>query len=53
MRHFENKKQAVKYRDEQRARGNQFKIFRKLKGHRNRVKKPFVVGTELEWLNLY
>jgi len=52
MRHFETKKQALKFRDEQNRKGNHFKVFRKLKGHKNKVKKPFVVGTEFEWLNL-
>lgn len=50
MRHFATKKEAIKWRDQNRP---QHKIFKKLKGHKNRVKKPFVVGTELEWLNLY
>jgi hypothetical protein len=52
MRHFETKAKALKFRDEQRSRGKNVKVFKKLKGHRNRLKKPFVVGTEFEWLNL-
>jgi|GEM_PF-6399707 len=54
MRHFETKKLAIEHRDKQRAKGhNLVKVFKKLKGHKNRNKKPFVVGTEFEWLNLY
>jgi len=49
MRHFATKKEAVKFRDSQ---APTHKIFKKLKGHKNRVKKPFVVGTEIQWLNL-
>lgn len=51
MRHFETKKQAIKFRDENKNRG--FKVFKKVKGQKNRIKKPFVVGSEFEWLNLY
>jgi len=53
MRHFATKKEAIKFRDEQNKFGSRFKVFKKLKGHRNRIKKPFVVGSEIEWLNLY
>lgn len=54
MRHFATKKEATAFRDEQRAKGNRSqKVFKKLKGHKNRIKKPFVVGSEFEWLNLY
>ena len=55
MRHFTTKKSAVKFRDEQRSKfnGSGLKVFKKIKGQKNRIQKPFVVGTELEWLNLY
>lgn len=54
MRHFETKKEAIdfakaKNKIDQRIGTH---VFRKLKGHKNRVKKPFVAGTEMEWLNL-
>ena len=53
MKHFATKKEALKFRDEKRAKGdNMIKVFKKIKGHKNRIKKPFVVGSELEWLNL-
>ena len=52
MRHFKTRAQAKKYLKENNHKYG-LKIFKKLKGHRNRVKKPYVVGTELEWLNLY
>ena len=46
MKHFETKKKAKEFRDK--TNGNGFphmKIFKKIKGHKNRVKKPFVVGS--------
>ena len=49
MRHFATKKEALKFRN---TYAKNHKIFRKLKGHKNRFKKPFVVGSEFEWLNL-
>ena len=53
MRHFETKPKAKKFRDETNGDGYpHMKIFKKIKGHKNRLKKPFVVGTEFEWLNL-
>lgn len=53
MRHFKTKKEAITFKEEQSHKtGRPLKVFKKLKGHKNRVKKPFVVGTELEWLNL-
>lgn len=52
MRHFSTKKEAKKFIDEQ-CNNNGLKIFKKIKGQRNRIKKPFVVGSEFEWLNLY
>jgi len=53
MKHFETKREAIKFRDEQNSKGKNLKVFKKLKGHKNRIKKPFVVGTQLEWLNLH
>jgi hypothetical protein len=50
MKHFATKKEAIKFRDEN--RNKTLKVFKKIKGHKNRIKKPFVVGTEFEWLNL-
>lgn len=49
MKHFATKKDAIKWRD---ANKPSFRIFKKIKGQKNRVKKPFVVGTHFEWLNL-
>lgn len=51
MRHFETKKQAKEFIEK--SNNSALKIFKKKKGHKNRVKKPFVVGSEFEWLNLY
>lgn len=51
VRHFETKKQAHKFKEEK--NNNSLRIFKKLKGHKNRNKKPFVVCTYFEWLNLY
>ena len=53
MRHFATKKEAVKFRDTKHPNDSTIKVFKKIKGHKNRVKKPFVVGSEFEWLNLY
>lgn len=51
MRHFATKKQAM---DFLKTKPNHLglHIFKKLKGHKNRIKKPFVVGTTFQWLNL-
>jgi hypothetical protein len=51
VRHFETKAKAKKFKDGKNS--SVLKIFKKLKGHKNRVKKPFVVCSEIEWLNLY
>lgn len=51
VRHFESKAKAKKFKEEQNS--STLKIFKKLKGHKNRVKKPFVVCSHIEWLNLY
>ena len=51
MRHFETKKQAKEFIEK--SNSSSFKIFKKKKGHKNRIKKPFVVGSFMEWLNLY
>jgi len=52
MRHFKTKKEAFKFRESIYRNDPTIKVFKKLKGHRNRIKKPFVVGSEFEWLNL-
>jgi len=52
MRHFETKKEAIKFACEQNKFTIKAHIFKKLKGHKNRIKKPFAVGSEMEWLNL-
>lgn len=51
MRHFSTKKEATKFRDERRKFGHNVKVFKKIKGQANRIKKPFLVGSEIEWLN--
>ncbi len=51
VRHFSTKKKANKFKDEQ--NNVCLRIFKKLKGHKNRKQKPFVVCSEMEWLNLY
>lgn len=51
MRHFATKKEAIKFTAKY-SKHHAFKVFKKLKGHRNRIKKPFVVGSEFEWMNL-
>jgi len=55
VRHFKSKKDAKKFLKEKQEKENNFTlhIFKKLKGHKNRTKKPFVVCTGFEWLNLY
>jgi hypothetical protein len=51
MKHFETKKQAKEFLDKTNQSG--LKIFQKVIGQKNRMKKPFVVCTEFEFLNLY
>lgn len=55
MRHFATRKEAKKFIAEKNKQSqySNVKLFKKLKGHKNRIKKPFVVGSEFEWLNLY
>lgn len=54
MRHFETMTKAKKFVGSMHpSERNHIHIYRKLKGHKNRIKKPFVVGTYFEWLNLY
>jgi len=48
MKHFETKAKAIKWRD---SNNKSAKIFKKIKGMKNRIKKPFLVGSEFEWLN--
>jgi hypothetical protein len=50
MRHFETIKEARKWRDQNAPRD---RIFKKIKGQKNRLQKPFVVGSEMGFLNLY
>ena len=50
MRHFKTKKEAVKFRD---THEPNHKIFKKIKGQKNRIQKPFLVGTDFQWLNQY
>lgn len=54
MRHFATKKEAVSF-CKKATEGNlkSIHVFKKHKGMKNRIKKPFVVGTELEFLNQY
>ncbi len=53
MRHFKTKKEARDFIKTMHPSLQRFmKVFKKLKGHKNRFKKPFVVGSEFEWLNL-
>ena len=52
VRHFETKAKAKKFK-ESLPNYSLVKIFKKLKGHKNRKAKPFVVCTYIEWLNLY
>ena len=49
MRHFRTKKEAKQFRDNNKTSET---IFKKLKGHKNRVQKPFVVCSFIAWLNL-
>jgi hypothetical protein len=51
VRHFATKKEAVKFWKEKGS--DSLHIFKKIKGIKNRIAKPFVVCTEFEWLNLY
>ena len=51
VRHFESKAKAKTHLSKQ--NNSVLNIYKKLKGHKNRVKKPFVVCSHIEWLNLY
>jgi hypothetical protein len=51
VRHFTSKKEAINYMAKQNK--TDLHIYRKLKGHLNRIKKPFVVCSYIEWVNLY
>jgi len=51
MRHFKTRREAMKFKAGQ-SNWSPMRIFKKLKGHKNRINKPFVVGSEFEWLNL-
>lgn len=48
MRHFATRKEAIAFRGI-----SSLRIFKKLIGHKNRIKKPYVVCTYFEWMNLY
>jgi len=48
MKHFATKKEAIKFKGD----STTLRVFKKIKGHKNRVKKPYVVGTSFEWLNV-
>lgn len=54
VRHFKTKKEAHEFKDQQNLKNHtqSLKVFRKSKGMKNRIQKPFVVCTHLEWLNL-
>lgn len=52
MKHFRNKKEAVRYRDKQRGSGHDsLRVWKKRKGQHNRIAKPYMVGSFIEWLN--
>lgn len=53
VRHFATKSEANNFREKQVASGKDVNTYKKLKGHKNRGTKPFVVCSEMEWLNLY
>jgi hypothetical protein len=56
VRHFKTRLQAKKYKADQIKKGvssRSLVIRKKLKGHLNRKAKPFIVSSEMEWLNLY
>ena len=54
VRHFETKAKAKKFIEGERKKHKTgLRIYKKKKGHLNRVKKPFVVASEIQWLNLY
>ena len=54
MKHFETLRAARKYVKELPDNGaRKPHIYRKISGMRNKGAKPFVVGTEIEWLNQY
>jgi hypothetical protein len=52
MKHFSKLTEAKKHRDQGNKFNNELKVFKKIKGHKDRFKKPFVVGTDLQFLNL-
>jgi hypothetical protein len=54
VRHFENRSEAKKFKSKVESVSNyaNLHIYKKLKGHKNRGKKPFVVCNAIEWLNL-
>jgi|TARA_B110000093_G_scaffold48284_1_gene51635 hypothetical protein len=49
MRHFETRAKAIKWRNSNAPRDG---VWKKTVGQKNRTKKPFVVGSEMQWLNL-
>ena len=50
MKHFETRQKANAFL---KLSPNHLglKIFKKRKGMKNRIKKPFLIGTEFQWLN--
>ena len=50
VRHFETRKKAIEYKDQK--NNSVLRLYKKLKGHKNRVKKPFVICSYIEWINL-
>ena len=53
VRHFKTLREARKFRENQVATGKIVNTYKKIKGHKNRTSYPFVVCSEMEWLNLY
>lgn len=53
VRHFKTKQEANNFRESEVKTGKSVNTYKKLKGHKNRIIKPFVVCSEMEWLNLY
>lgn len=49
VRHFETRTKAKAFL----KLNPSLNMYKKQKGHKNRTKKPFVVCSEINWLNLY
>lgn len=50
VRHFENRPKAEAYKKSKNS--SVLKIYKKVKGHKNRITKPYVVCSYFEWMNL-